>query len=161
MNSVNHQIRLAARPSGLPETSDGEITTEPVPAPGPGEFVVAISYLCIDPVIGRLIDAAYREPVAIGTEMAVGDGRDVGFFGAARAISCCQQPASAAAIRAHVLIEVLSDTIQPFPSFSGIYDTALMALCMQIMDIPSPARSLDARDGERAQMSRTARDCRS
>ena len=48
------------------------------------------------------------------------------------------------AIRARVLIEVLSDTIQPFPSFSGIYDTALMARCMQIMDIPSPARPLDA-----------------
>ena len=39
---------------------------------------------------------------------------------------------------------MLSDTIQSFPSFSGIYDTALMALCMQIMDIPSPAGPLDA-----------------
>ena len=34
------------------------------------------------------------------------------------------------AIRAHVPVEVLSDTIQPFPSFSGIYDTALMDLRM-------------------------------
>ena len=31
------------------------------------------------------------------------------------------------AIRAHVPIEVLSDTIQPFPSFSGIYGAALAA----------------------------------
>jgi pyruvate/2-oxoglutarate dehydrogenase complex dihydrolipoamide dehydrogenase (E3) component len=36
------------------------------------------------------------------------------------------------AIRAHVPIEVLSDTIQPFPSFSGIYDAALTALRGQI-----------------------------
>jgi pyruvate/2-oxoglutarate dehydrogenase complex dihydrolipoamide dehydrogenase (E3) component len=36
------------------------------------------------------------------------------------------------AIRAHVPIEVLSDTIQPFPSFSGIYDAALTALRAQI-----------------------------
>ncbi|MCW2930916.1 MAG: FAD-dependent pyridine nucleotide-disulfide oxidoreductase [Actinomycetia bacterium] len=36
------------------------------------------------------------------------------------------------AIRAHVPIEVLSDTIQPFPSFSGIYDAALTALRTQI-----------------------------
>ena len=28
------------------------------------------------------------------------------------------------AIRAHVSLEVLSDTIQPFPSFSGIYEPA-------------------------------------
>ncbi len=31
------------------------------------------------------------------------------------------------AIRADALLEVLGDTIQPFPSFSGIYDTALTA----------------------------------
>jgi pyruvate/2-oxoglutarate dehydrogenase complex dihydrolipoamide dehydrogenase (E3) component len=32
------------------------------------------------------------------------------------------------AIRAHVPLDVLSDTIQPFPSFSGIYEPALKAL---------------------------------
>jgi dihydrolipoamide dehydrogenase len=32
------------------------------------------------------------------------------------------------AIRAHVPLEVLADTIQPFPSFSGIYDSALKDL---------------------------------
>jgi pyruvate/2-oxoglutarate dehydrogenase complex dihydrolipoamide dehydrogenase (E3) component len=48
------------------------------------------------------------------------------------------------AIRAHVPVEVLSDTIQPFPSFSGIYDTAMMELRMAIMDMPHPARPLDA-----------------
>ncbi|HYB16859.1 MAG TPA: NAD(P)/FAD-dependent oxidoreductase [Streptosporangiaceae bacterium] len=48
------------------------------------------------------------------------------------------------AIRAHVPIEVLSDTIQPFPSFSGIYNTALMELRMNIADMPPPARPMDA-----------------
>ena len=72
MNSVNRQMRLAARPAGLPEPSDWELTTEPVPAPGPGEFVVAISYLSIDPIMRRLIDAAYRAPVAIGAVMEAG-----------------------------------------------------------------------------------------
>jgi pyruvate/2-oxoglutarate dehydrogenase complex dihydrolipoamide dehydrogenase (E3) component len=48
------------------------------------------------------------------------------------------------AIRAHVPIEVLSDTIQPFPSFSGIYDTALMELRMNIADMPPPARPMNA-----------------
>src|SRR5215472_10884700 len=72
MNPVNHQVCLAARPSGLPKPSDWELTTEPVPVPGPGEFVVAISYLSIDPIMRRLIDAAYREPVAIGAVMEAG-----------------------------------------------------------------------------------------
>ena len=44
------------------------------------------------------------------------------------------------AIRARVPVEVLGDTIQPFPSFSGIYDAAVMALRMEIMDMPPPAR---------------------
>ena len=48
------------------------------------------------------------------------------------------------AIRAHVPIEVLSDTIQPFPSFSGIYDAALTALRMEIADMPRPAGPMNA-----------------
>jgi pyruvate/2-oxoglutarate dehydrogenase complex dihydrolipoamide dehydrogenase (E3) component len=48
------------------------------------------------------------------------------------------------AIRAHVPLEVLSDTIQPFPSFSGMYDAALKALRMEIADMPRPARPMDA-----------------
>src|SRR4051795_7025815 len=48
------------------------------------------------------------------------------------------------AIRAHVPIEVLSDTIQPFPSFSGIYDAAVSALRMQIADMPRPVGPMDA-----------------
>jgi pyruvate/2-oxoglutarate dehydrogenase complex dihydrolipoamide dehydrogenase (E3) component len=48
------------------------------------------------------------------------------------------------AIRAHVPVEVLGDTIQPFPSFSGIYDTAVMALRMEIADKPKPVTPMDA-----------------
>jgi dihydrolipoamide dehydrogenase len=48
------------------------------------------------------------------------------------------------AVRAHIPLPVLSDTIQPFPSFSGIYGAALMDLLMQIADMPPPARPMDA-----------------
>jgi pyruvate/2-oxoglutarate dehydrogenase complex dihydrolipoamide dehydrogenase (E3) component len=48
------------------------------------------------------------------------------------------------AIRAHVPLEVLSDTIQPFPSFSEIYDAALKALRMEIADMPRPVRPMAA-----------------
>jgi pyruvate/2-oxoglutarate dehydrogenase complex dihydrolipoamide dehydrogenase (E3) component len=48
------------------------------------------------------------------------------------------------AIRAHVPLEVLSDTIQPFPSFSEIYDAALKELRMQIADMPRPVRPMAA-----------------
>jgi dihydrolipoamide dehydrogenase len=48
------------------------------------------------------------------------------------------------AIRAHVSVEVLSDTIQPFPSFSGIYDGAVKELRMNIADLPRPTRPMDS-----------------
>jgi dihydrolipoamide dehydrogenase len=48
------------------------------------------------------------------------------------------------AIRARVPLEVLSDTIQPFPSFSGIYDTAVMTLRMEVIDRPKPMAPMNA-----------------
>ena len=48
------------------------------------------------------------------------------------------------AIRAHVPVEVLGDTIQPFPSWSGIYDTVVKALRMKIADMPPPVGPMDA-----------------
>jgi NADPH-dependent curcumin reductase CurA len=64
---TNHQIRLAARPSGIPKPSDWELTTEPVPEPAPGELVVANDYLSIDPIMRRW--AAADGPVGIGDVM--------------------------------------------------------------------------------------------
>jgi pyruvate/2-oxoglutarate dehydrogenase complex dihydrolipoamide dehydrogenase (E3) component len=48
------------------------------------------------------------------------------------------------AIRAHVPLEVLADTIQPFPSFSGIYEAAVIELRMEIMKRPEPARPMSS-----------------
>jgi dihydrolipoamide dehydrogenase len=55
------------------------------------------------------------------------------------------------AIRARVPLEVLDDTIQPFPSFSGIYDTAVIELRMAIAEMPPPTRPIDARMANMAQ----------
>jgi NADPH-dependent curcumin reductase len=72
--SINHQVRLAARPSGLPRASDWELTSEAVPTPGPGEFVVAISHLSIDPAMRGWMNAgaSYIPPVEIGAVMRAG-----------------------------------------------------------------------------------------
>jgi pyruvate/2-oxoglutarate dehydrogenase complex dihydrolipoamide dehydrogenase (E3) component len=48
------------------------------------------------------------------------------------------------AIRARIPLEVLSDVIQPFPSFSGIYDGALMTLRMRVADLPPPRQPMAA-----------------
>ena len=72
--SMNRQIRLAARPSGLPEAADWELTTEAVPAAGPGQFVVAISHLSVDPAMRGWMNAgaSYIPPVEIGAIMRAG-----------------------------------------------------------------------------------------
>ena len=74
MNATNLQIRLAARPSGLPKPSDWELTSEPVPSPSAGDLVVAVSHLSIDPAMRGWMNAgaSYIEPVEIGAVMRAG-----------------------------------------------------------------------------------------
>ncbi len=71
MSSTNTQVRLAARPSGLPQASDWDVVEEPVPTPGEGEFVVRISHLSLDPAMRGWMNAgaSYIEPVEIGAVM--------------------------------------------------------------------------------------------
>jgi NADPH-dependent curcumin reductase len=78
MDAVNHQFRLAARPSGLPKPSDWAYTQEPVGEPGDGEVLVKNAYISLDPAMrGWMNDArSYIPPVGIGDVMrafAVGE----------------------------------------------------------------------------------------
>ena len=74
MPQTNRQVRLAARPSGLPRPADWEFTTEPVPAPEAGQFVVEVSHLSIDPAMRGWMNAgaSYVPPVEIGAVMRAG-----------------------------------------------------------------------------------------
>ena len=74
MTSINRQVRLAARPSGLPKSSDWKVTSEPVPVAGPGQFVVAMSHLSIDPAMRGWMNAgaSYVPPVEVGAVMRAG-----------------------------------------------------------------------------------------
>jgi NADPH-dependent curcumin reductase len=74
MSPTNNQVRLAARPSGLPQPTDWELTSEPVPTPGAGEFVVAVSHVSVDPAMRGWMNAgaSYIEPVEVGDVMRAG-----------------------------------------------------------------------------------------
>jgi NADPH-dependent curcumin reductase len=71
---MNRQVRLAARPAGLPGPECWEITTEEVPEPGPGEVHVEIAFLSLDPAMrGWMNDVrSYLPPVGIGEVMRGG-----------------------------------------------------------------------------------------
>jgi NADPH-dependent curcumin reductase len=74
VSPINLQIRLAARPSGLPRATDWELTSEEMPVPGPGQFTVAVSHLSIDPAMRGWMNAwaSYIPPVEIGAVMRAG-----------------------------------------------------------------------------------------
>jgi NADPH-dependent curcumin reductase len=79
MDAVNHQVRLAARPVGLPKDSDYEHTEEPVGEPGDGEVLVRVHYLSLDPAMrGWMNDArSYIPPVDLGAVMRAGGAGQV------------------------------------------------------------------------------------
>jgi len=71
---TNHQIRLAARPSGLPTRADWQFTTEPVAEPADGDVLIKTLALSLDPAMrGWMNDArSYIPPVGIGEVMRAG-----------------------------------------------------------------------------------------
>ena len=78
MAITNHQFRLAARPAGMPKSSDWNYTQEAVRDPGPGEVLVKVLYLSLDPAMRGWMNEgkSYIEPVKIGDVMrAFGAGR--------------------------------------------------------------------------------------
>ena len=72
--TVNHQVRLAARPQGLPKPSDWEFTQEAVPEPAADGVLVKTLALSLDPAMRGWMNEgkSYIPPVAIGEVMRAG-----------------------------------------------------------------------------------------
>ena len=68
---VNHQVRLAARPTGLPTPEVWEHTTEPVAEPAEGTFLIRVTHISLDPAMRGWMNAgrSYIPPVEIGAVM--------------------------------------------------------------------------------------------
>lgn len=78
MATVNRQIRLAARPVGLPDRSVWKQAEEPVGEPKDGEVLVKVLYISLDPAMRGWINEgkSYVPPVGIGEVMrALGAGK--------------------------------------------------------------------------------------
>jgi len=71
---VNHQVRLAARPVGLPTRADWRFSSEAVAGPGPGGVLVKTLYLSLDPAMRGWMNEgkSYIAPVEIGAVMRAG-----------------------------------------------------------------------------------------
>ncbi len=71
---TNHQVRLAARPVGLPVAGDWQFTSEPVAEPGEGGVLLKTLALSLDPAMRGWMNEgkSYIPPVAIGEVMRAG-----------------------------------------------------------------------------------------
>ncbi len=71
---VNHQIRLAARPLGLPKATDWSHTSEPVAEPAEGGVTLKTLALSLDPAMRGWMNEgkSYIPPVGIGEVMRAG-----------------------------------------------------------------------------------------
>ncbi|WP_338845827.1 NADP-dependent oxidoreductase [Massilia sp. W12] len=67
----NRQIRLAARPQGMTDASTWNLTQETAPVAGPGQVLVQVLYLSLDPAMRGWINEgeSYMPPVAVGEVM--------------------------------------------------------------------------------------------
>lgn len=71
---VNHQVRLARRPTGMPTRDVWSFTAKPVREPGEGGIAVKTLALSLDPAMRGWMNEgkSYIEPVALGEVMRAG-----------------------------------------------------------------------------------------
>lgn len=70
-NDVNRQVRLKARPAGIPQAEHFELAEASIPVPGDGQVLVRNLYLSVEPAMRGWVSAVanYSEPVALGAVM--------------------------------------------------------------------------------------------
>ncbi|MEQ1568606.1 MAG: NADP-dependent oxidoreductase [Myxococcota bacterium] len=71
---INRRFRLAARPVGAPKPSDWTYEEVPVEPPGPGQLLVGVEYVSLDPAMRGWMNAgkSYVPPVELGEVMRAG-----------------------------------------------------------------------------------------
>lgn len=71
MSTTNTQVRLAARPQGLPDDEIFDVTTEEVGEPGDGQVLLQTEYISLDPAMRGWMNEgrSYIPPVGIGEVM--------------------------------------------------------------------------------------------
>ncbi len=72
--AINHQVRLAARPVGLPTSADWQFTDEAVAQPAEGGVLIKTLALSLDPAMRGWMNEgkSYIPPVGIGEVMRAG-----------------------------------------------------------------------------------------
>ena len=144
MDAVNHQVRLAARPVGLPKPSDWSYTEEPVSEPADGEALVKVRYVEMDPAMrGWMNDGrSYVPGVGIGEvmralaagEVIASNAPEVAVGDPVTGLLGVQEYAVASA---KALIKVDTD-LAPLPAYLGTLGMPGMTAYFGLLDIGKP-----------------------
>ncbi len=141
---MNKQVRLAARPEGLPKDSDWAFDETPVPEPGEGEVLVELSHISLDPAMRAWMNegATYVEDVKLGEVMRAGavgyvvrsNAPELSEGDAVQGVLGVQQYAVA---RAKDLVKV-DPKLAPIQKYLGVLGWPGMTAYFGLLDIGKP-----------------------
>ena len=122
---TTRQVRLAARPRGLPTAEVWEHTEEETPALQDGEVLVEVQYLSLDPAMRGWMDdrPSYIPPVELGAVMRAGgvgtvlESRD-DRFAAGDHVSGITNAQTHAVVPADGLVKI-DPSLAPLPTYLG------------------------------------------
>jgi NADPH-dependent curcumin reductase CurA len=121
----NRQFKLSARPVGNIKRSDFEFVTTPVGEPGPGQILVEVHYLSLDPAMRGWVkdQKSYVPPVGIGEVMrALGVGRVLASNAAPLAVG--DFVSGVTGVQSHALVDAkgfqrIDPALAPLPRWLG------------------------------------------
>ena len=141
-NFENVQVRLAARPAGLPTKEHWAITSSPVPElTADGQVLVQVAYISEDPAMRGWIreGGSYVEPVAVGDVMRAGG---VGTVVASKheGFAPGDQVVGLTGVQAHAVIDgagltKVSDQLAPLPTFLGVLGMPGLSAYFGLLDV--------------------------
>ena len=140
----NTQVRLASRPVGLPTDDVWQVTTEPAPEPGDGQFLLRTEYVSLDPAMrGWMNDArSYIPPVGIGEVMRAGvvgevvASRHPGFAEGAHVVATTGVQEYAVSDGAGV--RVVDPSVAPLPTWLGALGMTGLTAYFGLLDVGRP-----------------------
>lgn len=142
--AINHQWRLAARPVGLPKASDWDFTSEAPPVPGPGQVLVRVLYLSLDPAMRGWMNEgkSYVPPVGLGEVMrALGLGRVVASNDPSLAVGDHVVGITGAqdyAVLAAKEATRIDPALAPLPTWLGVLGMPGMTAYFGLLDVGQP-----------------------
>ena len=144
MDAVNRQFRLAARPVGLPRSTDWNLTKEPVGEPAEGQVLIAVSFLSMDPAMRGWMNEgrSYIPPVGVGDVMrALGAGEVI----ASRhpKLSAGDQVTGLVGMQEYAVldgdtVQKVDPTLAPLPVYLGALGMPGMTAYFGLLDIGRP-----------------------